>query len=186
MKPILIILFFSLLLLPGACSAVREGRSIAGQIEGGRIIPDSASRIYISILLGRGVPPEFSEELMLSLKTAISLDGRLTPVASEGESDRGLLLRPVLYGDQGILFDSAGRVVKRRIWLTVSVTLADRPSGKIIIRDKDADLSVEFDPDITEITEAYRLLAERTSAAVLSIIHTGWAGKGPGAGKEVP
>jgi len=65
--------------------------------------------------------------------------------------------------------------VLRRISITVRVTLSERLTGRVIIRDKETDLLTEYNPDSAIINEVYRELADRASAAVLSIILTGWA-----------
>ena len=179
-------LLFPFYLALAGCSLFHDGRSITGQIEGGTLIPDSASRIFIRPFNDAGADPEFNEELMRRLKNRINLDGRLAVVTTEGESD--LVLDPGLshYEEQNVTFNPSGRVVKRRISLTVSVGLSETATGKIILKNREKELYIEFDPDRAIIAEVYRELADKTSAAVLSIIFTGWAfDRDAGAGKDI-
>ena len=164
---------FSVLLLVffAGCSLFHNGGTITGQLKGGSIIPENAVRIYLMEHAGGGFNNEFSRRL----KSRINLDGRLAVVESADTADLLLDSYTARCLDAGIKFDAAGRPVLRRISITVRVTLKESSTGSIIIKDKETDLFTEYNPDNAIIDEVYRELADRASAAVLSIILTGWA-----------
>lgn len=162
------------------CSLVHDGRAISEQIEGGSIVPENAARIYIRPLAAGKQGEDFKNEYMRRLKRAINLDGRLAVVGAENKADLVLDAPPVRYAEENVKFDVTGRPVVRRISITLSVTLADRQRGRLLIKDKEKDLFTEYNPDSAIINEVQRELADRASAAVLSIILTGWAGRETG------
>lgn len=168
------LIVFPLLLLAG-CSFVQGGSAITEQVKGGSLIPENAARIYIKQFTGGTNGAEFGNEYSRRLKSAINLDGRLAVVESADESDLMLDASPVHYIEENVKFDASGRPVVRRISITVRVTLSERLTGRVIIRDKETDHFTQYNPDSAIINEVYRELADRASAAVLSIILTGWA-----------
>ncbi|HPS56880.1 MAG TPA: LPS assembly lipoprotein LptE [Spirochaetota bacterium] len=168
-------ILLSLLLLLTGCSLFHNGEAISGQIKGGTIIPDSAGTIYIISFTGGTNGAEFNNEFARRLKRIINLDGRLSVVESVDESDLILDASPVRYSEENVRFDETGRPVLRRISITVRVTLSEKSTGRIIIKDKETDLFTEYNPDSAIMNDVYRELADRSSAAVLSIILTGWA-----------
>lgn len=167
---------FPLLLLCAGCSLIHGGQAITEQIRGGGIIPENAARIYIRPFAAGKQGDDFKSEFFRRLKRTINLDGRLAVVESPGEADLILDAPVVQYYGENVKFDVTGRTVLRRLSITVRVTLAEKSTGRIIIKDKDKDLFTEYNPDSAIIDEVYRELADRTSSAVLSIILTGWAG----------
>lgn len=173
------LILFPLFLLLTGCSLFQGGETITGQIKGGAIIPESAARIYIKQFTGGTDGTEFSSEYSRRLKSTINLDGRLAVVEFADESDLLLDASPVYYIEENVKFDASGRPVLRRISITVRVTLSERATGRIIIRDKETDLFTEYNPDSAIINEVHRKLSDRASAAVLSIILTGWAAESP-------
>ena len=169
-----LIALFPVLLLSAGCSFFHNGEAISENIEGGKLIHDSASRLFIKPLSGKESNPDFNDELYRRLKNTINLDGRLAVVGTEPESDLVLGLVVVSYSEQDIRFDSAGRAVTRRISLTLAVTLTETVSGREKVRAKETDSFIVFDTEKSVISETYRDLAEKTSGKVLSIILTGW------------
>ena len=168
----------SFLLIPllfTGCSLFHNGGTITGQIKGGTIIPENAARICIKQFTGGTNGADFNNEYSRRLKTTINLDGRLAVVESADAADLLLDASPVHYAEENVKFDVTGRPVIRRISITVRVTLTENSTGRVIIKDKETDLFTEYNPDNAVIVEVYRELADRASAAVLSIILTGWA-----------
>ncbi|HQO39389.1 MAG TPA: LPS assembly lipoprotein LptE [Spirochaetota bacterium] len=169
------ITFFFFLLLFTGCSLFHNGGTITGQLKGGSIIPENAVRIYLREHTADDNGGEFNSEFSRRLKSRINLDGRLAVVESSDAADLLLDASTVHYAEENVKFDVTGRPVLRRISITVRVTLSERLTGRVIIRDKETDLLTEYNPDSAIINEVYRELADRASAAVLSIILTGWA-----------
>ncbi len=162
------------ILFMSGCSLFHNGDTLDRQLEGGQFVPDSASRLFIKPVKGVDADPAFTDELVRRLKSRVNLDGRLSVTEEEKTSDLTLAMKVTVYGEQDISFDSAGRPVKRRISLTLGITLAETKSGREIIRWKEVDSGIVFEMEKSILREVYRSLAESTSEKILSVILTGW------------
>lgn len=168
-------IIFPLLLLFSGCSSLHDVRTISEQIGGGGIIPEDAAKIYVKPLQQGKQWDGFNNEFSRRLKRTINLDGRLAVVESADVADLVLDATTCRYAEENVRFDETGRAVLRRISITVSVTLVQSSTGRVIIKGKETEHFTEYNPDSAIIDEVYRELADRASAAVLSIILTGWA-----------
>lgn len=163
-----------LLLVCTGCSFLHNGSAITEQIEGGKIIPDSASRIYIKPVNGRISDPEFKDVFLTRLKSAINLDGRLAVTSGESGADIILEVEVTEFSEQVMAFDNTGRPVKVRISVVVKVSMRVTDTGREKVSGRTTDVNIVYEVDKSVRSDVLRALADMCSERVVSIIHTGW------------
>nr|HPL17763.1 hypothetical protein [Spirochaetota bacterium] len=114
------------MVLAGGCTAdLRDEETMAGKIikgfEGEPVVPRNANRLYIMPPVNITGASEITDKLLYRIKAHISLDGRLGVDADGQKSDLRLEILITKFMIQNLEYDTIGRAVKKRIWITADV-----------------------------------------------------------------
>jgi len=152
------------MVLAGGCTAdLRDEETMAGKIikgfEGEPVVPRNANRLYIMPPVNITGASEITDKLLYRIKAHISLDGRLGVDADGQKSDLRLEILITKFMIQNLEYDTIGRAVKKRIWITADVRLMDLKRNRVIFFERgiqafrafsDLVQPIETAPQVTE------------------------------------
>lgn len=121
----------------GCTADLRDEEAMAGKIikgfEGEPVVPRNANRLYIMPPVNMtGTAAGISDKLLYRIKAHISLDGRLGVDADDQKSDLRLEVLVRKFMIQNLEYDTIGRAVKKRLWVTADVRLLDLKRNRVI------------------------------------------------------
>lgn len=141
------------------------------------VIPRQADTISLSIVENRTKNSHIPEILHFRVNESLRKEGRLIPVSPEDNPDLSAYIRVLGYSIHNIDFNSHGEPVKKRMRISVTITLAETHPEKIIIRSSPVETFREYSeiqfPAETEKSALNNLLihlADRITARIT----TGW------------
>jgi hypothetical protein len=125
-----------MVLTVGCTADLRDDEALAGKVikgfEGEPVVPRNANRLYIMPPVNMTGAAEISDKLLYRIKAHISLDGRLGVDADGQKSDLRLEVLITKFMIQNLEYDTIGRAVKKRIWITADVRLLDLKRNRVI------------------------------------------------------
>lgn len=122
----------------GCTADLRDEEAMAGKIikgfEGEPVVPRNANRLYIMppVNMTGTAAAGISDKLLYRIKAHISLDGRLGVDADDQKSDLRLEVLVRKFMIQNLEYDTIGRAVKKRLWVTADVRLLDLKRNRVI------------------------------------------------------